>query len=151
MSGCKKDEKEKEEEQVQIQQNGLVGTWRFREANMLYSIDGVMHNAMEEGADLSSLDGIFDGFVFKFNKNNTVTISINENYTENTTYTVSSNRIYIKDSEGYVMKFYYRFSDKILEFYWTLDDLIEQQGGELPEEFEIYDSVEFVFIFDKIS
>jgi hypothetical protein len=150
MSGCKKDEKEKEEEQVQTQQNGLVGTWRFREANMLYSINGVMHNAREEGSDLSSLNDSFDGFIFKFNKNYTGTMSINGNYTENTTYSVSGNRIYIKDSEGTVMPFRYRLSDK-LELYWTLDDLREQQGGELPEEFEIYDSVEYVFIFDKIS
>jgi hypothetical protein len=150
-SGCKKDEKEKEEEQAQIQHK-IVGTWLFNDVNIIfYYFDGGTFDAKKEGLDLSEDMRAFRGIFFVFDKNGTVSIG-QGNYGQSDqigTYTVTDNKITIKEGTD-VVDMDYQVSGKTLALIWNRE-FMEILKGDLDDIFYEFKDIEWHITFSKVD
>jgi hypothetical protein len=97
---------------------GLVGHWVFLgDANCIFTMNGVRYDAVEEGLlDRSNFNSL-RGTSFKFEKDGTAYIGMNGQTSSPCKYTVSGNKLTIKDgSFSWPMK--YRLTGGNLELIW---------------------------------
>ncbi|MDR1341739.1 MAG: hypothetical protein LBK18_00620 [Prevotellaceae bacterium] len=97
---------------------GLTGQWVFMgDANCIFTLNGVEHNAVEEGMlDRSYFSGL-RGLSFEFEKGGTVVVGIGGE-SASWKYSVSGDKLTINDGSGsFPMK--YRVSGEKLELIWT--------------------------------
>ncbi|MDR0606723.1 MAG: hypothetical protein LBG80_20830 [Bacteroidales bacterium] len=160
MSGCKKDEKEKEEEA----QHKIVGTWLFSDMNFIfYYTSGGTFNAKEEGKDLSEWREYYLGlgWRFIFEKNGVVSIEYNE-FLDSAPYTVSNDKITIKNGTDIVF-WYYRVSEgtlvlisrrsieEIFEEIFGDDELMEMYQNVFPDNLSKVEDVDLEMTLTKVD
>ncbi|MDR1121261.1 MAG: hypothetical protein LBM08_10120 [Dysgonamonadaceae bacterium] len=109
-AGCSKDDDD---------DFGLTGHWVFLgDANCIFTLDGVKHNAIEEGmldrSYFSNLRGVF----FIFEDGGTAYVGMNGKTSSPAKYTVSGNTVTIKDG-SFSLPMKYRVSGEKLELTWT--------------------------------
>ena len=122
-AGCTKDEA-----------GSLTGHWVFNEANVIFYMSGQAYNVKEHGGDLSGINNGFRGLFIDF-KENEVTMGQGSEILFSVEYTVSGNKIVVRDG-GDIMSWKYSLSGNSLDVVWTSETL------ELLGDFELPDGVD---------
>jgi len=136
-ASCSKDEANKD----------LLGTWIFREANMILYFDGETFNMKEEGWDLSEFNDMFRGFSLNFSKEHVV-MRIMMGESPPTPYSVSGDMLTIRDNYVTII-WRYKVVGNTLELIWTRD-MMEVMMGRLPDEYYEFDDVELILSLNKV-
>jgi hypothetical protein len=128
-------------------ENPLIGKWVYNRVDFVAYLNGESFSAEDAGIDQSEVFSDFRGIFFVFEENGTLTAGQNGDSAPAGTYTVAGDRITVKDG---AVSFTWRYviSGNTLQLIWNRDEL-ENMAGELPDELDIFDDIEFILIFTK--
>ncbi|MDR0729726.1 MAG: hypothetical protein LBF19_06370 [Prevotellaceae bacterium] len=130
--------------------NGLIGRWNYREANMRFSINGEWHDGKEEGLDLSDFNNNFRGLFFIFEGNGTLLAGMGGQSDPMGSYNVSSDKITINDgSSTFAMG--YRIAGKTLDLIWYRSTFHALGISTADIDDMGFDDFEIILIFDKAN
>jgi hypothetical protein len=129
--------------------NPLNGLWAFKDANVIYYLNGQAYNVKEEGGDLTEVNQSFRGWSFEFTSQH-VTMRVNGQTSPQLAYSLSGNVITIRFEDNYAITWRYNVSGNTLELTWTRQ-MMEMMGGSMPPEFYEFDDIEFILSFNKIN
>ncbi|MDR2448782.1 MAG: hypothetical protein LBD52_02350 [Prevotellaceae bacterium] len=128
--------------------DSLIGRWTFHEGNMRFSYDGVWHDAKEEGFDVSSFANSFSGLLFVFEENGTVNAGLDGQSSPMGSYSVSGDKIIIKDG-SLTVTMGYRVSGKTLDLIWYRSTF-HAMGVSTSQIDELgFDDFEMILTFSK--
>jgi hypothetical protein len=138
-AGCSKDE----------EGNPLIGHWLFKEANMIFYINGNVYDAKEEElSELDALNETFRGFYFIFT-DNTLSAGMGNEVSPWGAYTVSGDKITLSGG-GAPLIMQYRLTGKNLDLTITRD-MFELSMGALPDIYYEFDDLEFILSYTKVD
>jgi len=126
----------------------LLGTWIFREVNMIVYLDGKMFNMKEEGVDLTEFNERFRGLSLDFSAEHIVMRMMMGEPSPPIPYSVSGDIVTIRDNYVRII-WRYKVVGKTLELIWTRD-MMEVMMGRLPDEYYELDDVELILLFNKV-
>lgn len=123
----------------------LDGYWRFTEGNMIAYLDGEKYDAQAWGEE-EFVNEAFRGLFFYFNGNK-VTIIHNGAESYPATFSVSENKLIIKDSSSTGVLYYeLNGNNLIITFNSTTIEML----GLSDDIFYYFDSIEFILSFNKV-
>lgn len=129
--------------------DALTGHWLFKEANMIFYFGGQTYNAKEEGDDLTEYNQYFRSWSFEFTSNH-VTMKVNGQTSPQLAYSLSGNVITIRFEDNISIMWRYKVSGNTLELTWTRD-MMEILAGSMPPEFDEFDEIEWILLFNKVN
>ncbi|MDR2036751.1 MAG: lipocalin family protein [Bacteroidales bacterium] len=130
--------------------NDLIGRWLFHRSNVIYYFEGQPYNLKEEGDGtiLSELNRDFRNMIFMFESDGSFFGGVNEQLYPSGTYSVSGDKITIKDGSN-IVTINYRLSGNMLDLTFS-DASFELVETSLPDElFDIVDDFEMILTFIK--